>query len=129
MAEITEYIVQTNSFNYNNQCRYIKNKLLSNGTYDIRHIIFFKMLHVILHKIPKHLSQLENEIGDKDFFLFSFWDELQEKIYFDNIGKDILINYIKLTNNTYQRSTPVKNSLIDVISFINVDILKKCYNP
>ena len=84
-------------------------------------IIFFKMLHVILHKIPKHLSQLENEIGDKDFFLFSFWDELQEKKFFDDIGKDILINYIKLTNNTYQRSIAVKNSLIDVISYINVD--------
>ena len=42
MVEITEYIVRTNSLNYNNQCRYIKKKLLSNDTFDIRHNIFLK---------------------------------------------------------------------------------------
>ena len=74
MNKIIEYIVQINSLNYNSQCIYTKKKLLSHDTNDIRHIIFFKKLNVILHKIPNYLSQLENKIGDKEFFLFSFWD-------------------------------------------------------
>ena len=36
MTEIIEYIVQINSLNHNNQCRYIKKKLLSHDTHDIR---------------------------------------------------------------------------------------------
>ena len=68
----------------------------------------FKKLHVIPHKIPNYLSQLDNKIGDKDFFLFNFWDELQDNTYFDDIKKDIQIKYVKLTDNTYQISIPVK---------------------
>ena len=66
MNQIIEYIVQVDTLNYNYQCIYTKRKLLSHDTFDIRHIIFFKKLHVILHKIPDYLSQLDNKIGDKD---------------------------------------------------------------
>lgn len=121
MNKIIEYIVQINSLNYNSQCIYTKKKLLSHDTNDIRHIIFFKKLNVILHKIPNYLSQLENKIGDKEFFLFSFWDELQDNTYFDDIKKDIQIIYIKLTDNIYQVRTLVKNSLVDVTSYININ--------
>ena len=107
MNQIIEYIVQINTLNYNSQCIYTKKKLL-HDTYDIQHIIFFKKLHVILHKIPNYLSQVDNKIGDKDFFLFNFWDELQDNTYFDDIKKDIQVKYVKLTDNTYQISTPVK---------------------
>ena len=72
MNKIIEYIVQINSLNYNSQCIYTKKKLLSHDTNDIRHIIFFKKLNVILHKIPNYLSQLENKIGDKEFFFLVF---------------------------------------------------------
>ena len=81
MNQIIEYIVQINTSDYNSQCIYTKRKLLSHDTFDIRHIIFFKKLHVILYKIPDYLSQLYNKIGDKDFFLFKFWDELQDSTY------------------------------------------------
>ena len=108
MNQIIEYIVQINTLNYNSQCIYTNKKLLSHDTYDVRHTIFFKKLHVILHKIPNYLSQLDDKIGDKDFFLFNFWDELQDNTYFDDIKKDIQIKYVKSTDNTYQISIPVK---------------------
>ena len=120
MNEIIEYIVRINSLNYNSPCKYIKRKLLSHDTHDIKHIIFFKNLHVMLYNIVDYLSQLVNKIGDKDFFLLKFWDKLQENTYFDHIKNVIQIKYIKLTNNIYQISVPVKNSPIDVISYINV---------
>ena len=41
MNKITENIVQINSFNYNKQFKYIKNKLLSIDFCDITHITFF----------------------------------------------------------------------------------------
>ena len=72
MNKIIEYIVQINSLNYSSQCIYTKKKLLSHDTNDIRHIIFFKKLNVILHKIPNYLSQLENKIGDKNSFCLVF---------------------------------------------------------
>ena len=46
MNQITEYIIQINCLNYNNQFKYIKKKLLSVDSSDISHIIFFKKLHV-----------------------------------------------------------------------------------
>ena len=81
MNQTIEYIVQINTLNYNSQCIYKKRKLLSHDTYDIRHTIFFKKLHVILHKIPNYLSQLDDKIGDKDFFWFDFCDELQDNLF------------------------------------------------
>ena len=55
MSQLTEYIKQINSLNYNKQCRYIKNESLSR---DISRIIFFKKLHVILHNLPYYLAEL-----------------------------------------------------------------------
>ena len=74
LNQIIEYIEQINTLNHNSQCRYIKKKLLSHDTHDICNITFLKKLHVILHKIPGYLPQLEKKIGDKDFFLFNFWN-------------------------------------------------------
>ena len=50
MNKITKYIVQINSLNYNKQCKYVKNKLLSIDFCDITHIMFFKKVQVILKK-------------------------------------------------------------------------------
>ena len=41
MDKLAEYIMQINCLNYNNQCKYIKKKLLSIDIYDTRHIMFF----------------------------------------------------------------------------------------
>ena len=43
MNKITEYIVQINTLNYNKQCKYVKNKLLSLDICDATHILFLKM--------------------------------------------------------------------------------------
>ena len=48
MNQITEYIIQINSLNYNKQCKYVKNKLLSIDFCDITDIMFFKKVQIIL---------------------------------------------------------------------------------
>ena len=65
ISKITEYIVQINTLNYNNQCKYVKNKLLSVDSCDISRIIFFKKLHVILHNLPGYLAELDIKINEK----------------------------------------------------------------
>ena len=69
-----------------------------------------KKLHVIFYKIASYLAKLGNKIGDKDIWLFNFWDELYDNKYFDDKNALIRIKYIKLTNNIYQIRVPVKNS-------------------
>ena len=41
MNKITEYIVQINNLNYNRQCKYVKNKLLSIENCAITDMMFF----------------------------------------------------------------------------------------
>ena len=46
---LKEFIVNFNKLSYNNQCDYIKNKLLSLDLYEIQFIMFFKKLHVFFN--------------------------------------------------------------------------------
>ena len=108
MSQITEYIIQINSLNYNKQWGYVKNKLLSLDTSDISRIIFFKELHVILHNLPYHLAELDIKIDEKGQRWFTFWDELHyDSCIHDNNGV-IRLKYIKLTSNIYQIRVPCK---------------------
>ena len=50
MNKITEYIVEINSFNYNKQYKYVKNKLLSIDICNITDIMFFEKVQVIFKK-------------------------------------------------------------------------------
>ena len=55
---LKEFIVNFNKLSYNNQCDYIKNKLLSLDLYEIQFIMFFKKLHVFFNDLPSHLKIL-----------------------------------------------------------------------
>ena len=94
--------------------------MISHDADDISHVIFFKKLHVIFYKIPSYLAKLDNKIGDKNIFLFNFWDELYDNKYFDDNKALIQIKYVKLTNNIYQIRVPVKSSQIAIMSYINI---------
>ena len=124
MDKITEYIVQINCLNYNNQCKYVKKKLLSADFCDINYIMFFKKLQVILQKLPVYLTEIDIKINEEGNHLFNFFYELDDRSYFKN-SKDtegfIRVNYIKLSNNLYQISVAVKNTPIPVISYININ--------
>ena len=37
-----DIILELRTLNYNKQCEYVKNKLLSNKSHDIIHTVFFK---------------------------------------------------------------------------------------
>ena len=124
MSKITEYIVQINSLNYNKQCKYVKNKLLSIDFCDITHIMFFKKVQVILKKLPIYLKEIDIEINQEGNHLFNFFHELDDRSYFiDNkdIEGLIRVNYIKLSDNIYQTDVIVKKSPIPIISYINVN--------
>ena len=124
MDKITEYIVQINCLNYNNQCKYVKKKLLSADFCDINYIMFFKKLQVILQKLPVYLTEIDIKINEEGNHLFNFFYELDDRSYFKN-SKDtegfIRVNYIKLSNNLYQISVAVKNTPIPVISYVNIN--------
>ena len=100
MDKLAEYIMQVNCLNYNNQCKYIKKKLLSIDIYDTRHIMFFKKLKVILQKLPVYLKEIDVNINEEANSLFKFFCELDDTSYFKD-SKDIKgfirVNCIKLS--------------------------------
>ena len=122
MSQIIEYIIQINSLSNNKQYKYIKNKLLFLKSYDTSRIIFFKKLHVILHRLPGYLVEFNEEIDDKKHRWFNLWDEFHDNSYFDDNDRGIMsLKTIKLTNNIYQISILVKNTPIPVRSYIKID--------
>ena len=120
MSQITEYIIQINSLNYNKQCRYVKNKLLSLDTSDISRTLFFKKLHVILHNLPYYSEELDIKIDEKGQRWFTFWDELHDDSYIHDNNGVIRLKCIKLTSNIYQIRVPVKNTPIPKIPYIHI---------
>ena len=65
MTQITGYIAQINTQNYNDQCKSIKKKLLFVTSSDIGRIIYFKKLHVILYNLLCYLAAIDIEINEK----------------------------------------------------------------
>ena len=118
MDQITEYITQIKTRDYNSQCKYIKKKLLSLTSSDISRIIFSKKLQVIFYNIPYHLSVLDFKIDEKNNYGLIFWDKLLGNTYFNDDKGIIQIKCVKLTNNMYQIKIPVTNTPIPIISYI-----------
>ena len=124
MNKITEYIVEINSFNYNKQCKYLKNKLLSIDICNITDITFFEKVQVILKKLPIYLKEIDIEINQEGNHLFNFFHGLDDRGYFkdsEKIRGFIKVNFIKLSDNIYQIDVIVKKSPIPIISYINVN--------
>ena len=118
MDQITEYITQINTRDYNSQCKYIKKKSLSLTSSDISRIIIFKKLQVIFYNIPYYLSGLDFKIDEKKQLWFTFWDKLHDDTYFNGDKGIIQIKCVKLTNNMYQIKIPVINTPIPITSYI-----------
>ena len=70
MSHIVEYIIEINILNYNKQCKYIKNNLLSLKSCDISCIIFFKKIQVIVYRLPGYLVEFKDEIDEKKHLIF-----------------------------------------------------------
>ena len=124
MNKITEYIVQTNSLNYDKQCKYLKNKLLSIDICNITDIIFFEKVQVILKKLLIYLEQIDIERNQEGNHLFNFFRGLYDRSYFkesEKIRGFIKVNYIKLSDNMYEIDVIVKKSPIPIMFYINVN--------
>ena len=82
--------------------------------------MFFKKLQVILHKLPVYLSETDININEEVNNLFNFFFGLDDTSYFIDTRGFVAVNYIKLSNNTYQISVTVRNVRIPLISYIIV---------
>ena len=123
MNKITEYIIQINGLNYNKQCKYVKNKLLSIDFCNILILCFLKRYKPILKKLPIYLKEIDIQINQGGNHLFNFFHELDDRSYFtdDKSTKGFIeVNYIKLSDDLYQICVLVKKSPIPIISYINV---------
>ena len=109
MYDISEYILEIRCLNHNNLKEYLENKLLSIYPFDITYTVFFKKLYVLLQNLPEYLNKLDLKINkNKDHFV-NFWtDFLDNKYFYDTTGY-IRINCLKLSNNGYLVSIPIKN--------------------
>ena len=108
MDEIIDNILKMNCLDYNDQCIYLKKKLLSTDPIDITHTVFLKKLHVTLEKSPKILKEFDDKIGAKVEIFFNFSHDLKDKTYFYDIRGYIRLTYSKLTYNDYIIKVPTK---------------------
>ena len=56
MDYLIKIIEEFNYLGYNNQCEYIKNKLLSLDLDDIQYIMFYKKLQVLFNDLPSYIE-------------------------------------------------------------------------
>ena len=121
MDDISDYIIQISRLNQNSLYKLLRNKLLPIDPRDITHTIFFKKLYVILLNLPWYLKELNLKINESDERFINFWSDFNDNHYFYNTGGFMRIKYVKLSNNGYLVSIPVKNGQT---SRINIDIKK-----
>ena len=57
MDYLTNFCDEINRLNYQNQCEYIINKLLSLYLYNIQYILLFKKLHVLIDDLPGRIKK------------------------------------------------------------------------
>ena len=109
MYDISEYILEIRCLNHNNLKEYLENKLLSIDPFDITYTVFFKKLYVLLQNLPEYLNKLDLKINkNKDHFV-NFWTDFLDNMYFYDTKGYIRINCLKLSNNGYLVSIPIKN--------------------
>ena len=121
MDDISDYIIQISRLNQNSLYEFLKNKLLSIDPRDITHTVFFKKLYVILLNLPCYLNELNLKINESDERFINFWSDLNDNRYFYDTRGFMRIKYVKLSNNRYLVSIPVKN---EQTIRINIDMKK-----
>ena len=122
MYDKSKYILQIRCLNHKDLSEYLKNKLLSIDPEDITHIVFFKKLYVILLNLPCYLTELNMKINESKEHFVNFWSDFSDNNHFYDTRGYILKNCIKLTNNGYIVSIPVKNGKNITL---NIDINEK----
>ena len=109
MYDMNNYILQIRCLNHKDLSEYLKNKLLSIDPEGITRTVFFKKLYVILFNLPCYLTELNMKINESKEHFVNFWSDFNDNEYFYDTRGYIRINCIKLTNNGYIVSIPVKN--------------------
>ena len=121
MDDISDYIIQITCLNQDSLYEFLKNNLLSIDPRDIAHTVFFKKLYGILLNLPFYLKELNLKINESDECFINFWSDFNDNRYFCYTRGFMRIKYLKLSNNGYLVSIPVKNG--QNIS-MNIDIKK-----
>ena len=88
MDGLNKHIKKINTFNYNAQCRQLKNRLISLKSKDIPYTILFETLHVFLHSLPWNLRESNIVIGIRNVLFINLWDRLEDEneYFYEDIG-------------------------------------------
>ena len=122
MYDIREYILEIRTWNHNNLKEYLENKVLSIDSFNITHTVFFKKLYVLLQILPDYLHELDLKINENKDHFVNFWtDFLGNKYFYDTRGY-IRMNCLRLSNNGYLVSIPIKYGRKVIL---NIDYPKK----
>ena len=122
MDDISDYIIQIIGLNQDSLHEFLKNKLLSIDPHDITHTVFFQKLYVILLNLPCYLEELNLKIRESDEHFIDFGSDFNDNRYFYDTRGFMRIKCVRLSNNGYLVSIPVKTG--QTIR-INIDINKK----
>ena len=108
MNKVNENILKIKCLDYNKECIYLANKLLSYNLIDITHTIFFKRLYVLLKRLPEFLKEFNDKTGTDVDIIFNLWSNFEDKIYFYENKGYIRLKYVRLTKDSYMIKIPTK---------------------
>ena len=121
MNPIIVFVEEINGLGYNNQCEYIKHKLLSLDPHEIQYIMFFKKLHVLFNDLPSHINKI---IKDNRRYIYNFDSVLVgNDSYFNETRGYIRIDYTKLSNNVYFVKIPMNIYKLYIQTFIDINLI------
>ena len=121
MDYLKEFVVNFNKLIYDNQCDYIKNKLLCLDLYEIQFIMFFKNLQVLFNELPNHIKNISK---DNKRYIYNFDRVLADgKGYFNVTRGFVHITYKTLTSNVYSVKIPIKESKLYLKMYVDINLL------
>ena len=124
MDGLNKHIKKINTFNYNAQCRHVKNRLMSIKSKDMPYTMFFKKLDILLHSLPWNLRESNIDIGIRKVLFINLWDRFEDenKCFYEDIGL-IKIECIKLLESIYFVAIPVKKQVNTYMFFLKIKIM------
>ena len=121
MNPIIVFVEEINGLGYNNQCKYIKNKLLSLDPHEIQYITFFKNLHVLFNDLPSHINKI---MKDNRRYTYNFDSVLVgNDSYFKETRGYGHMDYTKLSNNVYFVKIPMNIYKLYIHTFIDINLI------
>ena len=121
-TSLSNYITELNKLSYKDQCAYITKKLISMQPDDITHFTFLKKLQIMFINLPDAFNDFIKffSTSDKGAFNFGFNSNLFDDYFFHTIEANITIHCLRVSQDEYMFTIPIKNNLEDIITNIKI---------